>query len=286
MINKIELTENTPIDQLKNLGDKSSKWLAKIGIHTLQDLRESGSIKTFLKLDARDDFKPSLNFLYAMEAALQHKHWNKIVGIEKSNLLASLDEMRLHQAVFKTNENIDIQHTKNWIREFIIHHNVCPFAKRVVDNNSIDFHLITSENIEHCLLEVIDHIIKLSKNDQIETALLIFTNVLSDFDEYLEFLAIANQLIEDHEFDKEYQLASFHPDYCFEGEASNDPANYTNRSPKPMLHIIRQSSIAKALTFYDHPEQIPEQNIKLLRELGEPYLRQLTAHCKENLNEH
>ena len=59
-----------------------------------------------------------------------------------------------------------------------------------------------------------------------------------------------------------YQLAHFHPDYCFEGEAVSDPANYTNRSPYPMLHLLREASLEKALEHYEHPEQIPDNNIK------------------------
>ena len=184
--------------------------------------------------------------------------------------------------MMNTNEPQQIQQTKNWLNNFIIHHNICPFAKRVYDNNSIDFQLIISDDVESCLLEVIDQLVKLTSNNQIETTLLIFSNVLADFDDYLEFLAIANQLIEDHDFNKQFQLASFHPEYCFEGEPEDDPANYTNRSPLPMLHIIRQKSIETALTFHDHPEEIPETNIKLTRELGEKYLRELRERYIKN----
>jgi len=172
-----------------------------------------------------------------------------------------------------------IQQSKNWINDFIIAHNICPFAEQVVTNQSIDLDVINDSDYEECLVQLIQKLIVLDENKKIETALMIFPEAVKDFDDYLEFLAIANQLIEDQGFDDDYQLASFHPDYCFEGEATDDAANFTNRAPWPMLHLIRQSSIDKGLEFYKHPEQIPENNIKLTRELGYDFLNDLRQRC-------
>ncbi|PCJ48666.1 MAG: hypothetical protein COA74_08125 [Gammaproteobacteria bacterium] len=179
-----------------------------------------------------------------------------------------------------TAKQIIIQ-TENWINRFIISHNICPFAEQVVVTNRIEISVIDNKKIEDCLIQLIEKLVKLAANDSIETALLIFPEAVKDFDDYLEFLAIANQLIEDQGFTQEFQLASFHPDYCFEGEEKNDPANFTNRSPWPMLHLIRQSSIDKGLKFYEHPEQIPDNNIKLTRELGYEFLKELRQQCME-----
>ena len=88
-------------------------------------------------------------------------------------------------------------------------------------------------------------------------------------------IATAAKLFVDQGYEGVYQLASFHPDYCFAGEDENDPANYTNRSPYPMLHIIREASIEQALKSYPNPELIPERNIELTRKLGLEKIRTL-----------
>jgi len=281
----------TPIQQLKNLGEKSALWLAQVQISNRQDLQQAGSIQAFLRLEALQDFKPSLNFLYAMEAALQGIHWAEIDQQEKARLLISLEDAREHQNMFKKSdyetldsEKVDpekvIKQTEKWVNSFIIKYDICPFAEHVVVNQAIAYYVIEHSDTEECLIQLIQHLIKLEADDVIETALLIFTSAVDNFDNYLEFLAIANQLIEDQGFAEDFQLASFHPDYCFEGEAEHDAANFTNRSPWPMLHLIRQSSIEKGLQFYPHPEQIPIRNIKLTRELGYDFLTALTEDCK------
>ena len=174
---------------------------------------------------------------------------------------------------------IIIKQTERWVDSFIIHYNICPFAENVVTNQRIEYRVIAEPEMEECLLATIDHFIKLQRSDDVETALLIFPEAVTDFDNYLQFLAIANELIEDQGFADDFQLASFHPDYCFEGEDKDDAANFTNRSPWPMLHIIRQSSIEKGLQFYKNPEQIPVRNIKLTRELGYDFLNKLREKC-------
>lgn len=172
-----------------------------------------------------------------------------------------------------------IQQTENWVNEFIIKYNICPFAEHVVTKQLIEYCVIKDTSIEDCLLQMIEQLLKLDSSKNTETALLIFPYSVDDFDSYLEFLAIANQLIEDQGLSDDYQLASFHPDYCFAGEDKIDAANFTNRSPWPMLHLIRQSSIEQGLKFYQHPEQIPIRNIKLTRELGYEFLSALRERC-------
>jgi len=172
-----------------------------------------------------------------------------------------------------------IQQTECWLRSFIIQYNICPFAEKVFLKQQIDICVIDEVDWENCLLALIDQIMVLEATDEIETALLVYPVAVDNFDKYLEFLAIANQLIEDQEHTGKYLLASFHPDYCFEGEDENDASNYTNRSPWPMIHIIRHSSIEKGLQYYKNPEQIPENNIKLTREIGTEFLRKLRARC-------
>jgi hypothetical protein len=95
----------------------------------------------------------------------------------------------------------------------------------------------------------------------------------------LDLVAIAEDVLIDQDYEGVYQLASFHPDYCFADSKPDDAANYTNRSPYPMLHIIREASIEKALTKYPNPEQIPERNMQLTRKLGLEKLQTLLATC-------
>jgi len=110
---------------------------------------------------------------------------------------------------------------------------------------------------------------------------LIFSAAYQRFDDYLELLYLANQLLEDLSYDGIYQIASFHPDYCFEGSKENDAANFTNRSPYPMLHLLREHSIEKAIENYDNIESVPENNINKLQKTGFLEMqRKLKALCK------
>lgn len=172
-----------------------------------------------------------------------------------------------------------ITQTKKWIASFIIAHNICPFAKREYDSGSIHYELVTSDTFEEQLQTLILACSNLDNNSNIETTLLILTNGLDDYDDYLDFLAVANALMHKQGYEGVYQLASFHPDYCFEGVAADDASHYTNRSPYPMLHLIREASLEKVLTHYPNPEKIPERNIEYTRELGVKTLRELLASC-------
>jgi hypothetical protein len=173
----------------------------------------------------------------------------------------------------------EIAETKKWLETVVIAHNICPFAKRVFDDYGIHFAVETSRDIETCLENLISECEHLDENENIETALLIYTNGFGDFEEYLDFLDVAERLLEMEDYEGIYQLASFHPNYCFEGSPQNDAANYTNRSPYPMLHLLRESSLEKALENYPNPEMIPENNIKLTRELGLEKMQATLASC-------
>lgn len=122
----------------------------------------------------------------------------------------------------------------------------------------------------------------LDSQSETETTLIIFSEAYQDFDDFLDMLAIAEDVLIEQGYEGIYQLASFHPDYCFADADIQDPANYTNRSPYPMLHLIREASIEQVLENYPDPEQIPERNMRITRELGERYLQQLLAGCRDN----
>jgi len=172
-----------------------------------------------------------------------------------------------------------IDATQAWLKSIIIEYNICPFAKRELEKGSIRFSVNQDTEIEDCLLHLMVECDRLDTDQSIETTLLIYANTFTAFDDYLDFLEMADTLLIDQGYEGIYQLASFHPDYCFEGAEQDDPANYTNRSPYPMLHLLRESGIKRAVSTYPHPENIPQRNIELTRELGLTKMQALLAKC-------
>jgi hypothetical protein len=178
-----------------------------------------------------------------------------------------------------TNSTHIIKHTQAWISNFIIQHNICPFAKREFEKESIHYEVVISEKLENQLQELLYSCEQLERETEIETSLLIVPNGLSDFDDYLDFLELANELMHQQGYEGIYQLASFHPDYCFDGVDAGDASNFTNRSPYPMLHLIREVSLEKALESYPEPEKIPARNIEHTQEMGTQKLEKILEDC-------
>jgi hypothetical protein len=172
-----------------------------------------------------------------------------------------------------------IRATQAWLTSIIIAHNICPFAQREQERGSIRFSVDQQTDIDACLLNLILECDRLDTDTDIETTLLIYAHAFKSFDDYLDFLAVAEDLLIDQGYEGIYQLASFHPDYCFEGASQDDPANYTNRSPYPMLHLLRETSIDRAVSSYPDVDNIPQRNIELTRSLGLAKLQTLLAAC-------
>jgi len=172
-----------------------------------------------------------------------------------------------------------IRATQAWLTSIIIAHNICPFAKREQERGSIRFSVEQQTDIEACLMTLMQECQRLDNDTDIETTLLIYAHAFKSFDDYLDFLAIAEDLLIDQGYEGIYQLASFHPDYYFEGARLDDPENYTNRSPYPMIHLLRETSIDRAVSSYPDVENIPQRNIDLTRTLGLTKLRDLLAAC-------
>jgi len=169
--------------------------------------------------------------------------------------------------------------TQTWLKSIIIEYSICPFAKRELERGSIRFRIDHETEIESCLLNLMLECDRLDTDSSIETTLLIYDNAFTAFDDYLDFLELAETLLIEQNYEGVYQLASFHPDYCFEGAEPDDPANYTNRSPYPMLHLLRETSIERAVAGYPHPENIPQRNIELTQKLGLAKMQALLAAC-------
>lgn len=175
-----------------------------------------------------------------------------------------------------------INATQNWLTSFVIAYNICPFAHREQQRGSIRYQATTNPSPETALETLIQACEYLDTHPETATTLLIFANAFADFDDYLDLVAIAEQLLIDQGYEGIYQLASFHPDYCFAEEddtPDQEPSNYTNRSPYPMLHIIREADLEQAVAHYPDPEMIPERNIQLTRKLGLKKLQALLAAC-------
>ncbi len=176
-----------------------------------------------------------------------------------------------------------IRITENWVRDVVVGLNLCPFASVPLQAGLIRFRVCsgqTPEEIYRALLSEMDTLVNLPETE-VETGLFIAPQGLDAFDDYLELLYSADEAIAEAGLDGVLQLASFHPDYRFEGSEEDDPANYTNRSPFPMFHLIREAPMAHALAHYPHPEQIPERNVQKMRELGLAEVRDQLRRCRK-----
>lgn len=174
-----------------------------------------------------------------------------------------------------------ISQTQCWIKSVVVECNFCPFAKREIEKESVRYHVIRNQSLEGCLQSVIQECVYLDENESTETTLLIFPDAFDEFDDYLQLADIAEKLIAEQGYDGVYQLASFHPDYVFADSSPDDAANYTNRSPSPMLHLLREASLEKVLESYPDPEKIPQRNIEVARSLGLDAMKnKLDACCQ------
>jgi hypothetical protein len=172
-----------------------------------------------------------------------------------------------------------IDQTKKWITDVVIGCNFCPFAAKVVKQQQVYYHVETSTSLNTCLDSLLQEVTRLDNESDIETTFLIFPNAFEHFNNYLDLVSLAEKLLKQNKYEGIYQLASFHPLYQFANSKEDDPANYTNRSVYPMLHLLREESIDKALAHYNSPENIPERNINFAREKGLTYMKMLRDAC-------
>ncbi len=162
------------------------------------------------------------------------------------------------------------QDTQFWLEKAVIGLNLCPFAKSVHVNNRLRYVVSTASTPEDLLKELARELLALNRADpdEIETTVLIHPQVLTDFLDFNDFLGAADALVEDLELAGELQIASFHPQYQFAGTEPDDISNYTNRSPYPTLHLLRESSIARATETMADTDAIYEANMQTLEKLG------------------
>lgn len=172
-----------------------------------------------------------------------------------------------------------IAQTTKWIRDVVIGCNFCPFAAREVKQNRVHYQVEAATEMNVCLGSFLQECVRLDHDSNIETTLLIFPTAFASFDDYLDLLGLAEKLLRKKKYEGIYQMASFHPLYRFAESEADDAADYTNRSPYPMLHLLREESMEQALERYPEPEQIPARNIRFAREKGLAYMKMLRNAC-------
>lgn len=172
-----------------------------------------------------------------------------------------------------------IQPVQKWVETLVVGLNLCPFAKRELQAERVRFTVSEAETEEQLLVDLQAELALLNTDSSVETTLLIHPEVLQDFYDYNQFLNYAEGLLVEMSLEGVYQIASFHPDYQFGGTEPDDAENYTNRSPYPVLHLIREASLEQAVAHHPNPGQIPEQNIKLLNSLGKDKMQTLLQAC-------
>lgn len=170
-----------------------------------------------------------------------------------------------------------ISQTTQWINSVVIGCNFCPFAAKAMLRKSVRYVVLPETTLESSLETLIAELQYLDRTDDIETTLLIFPKDYADFEEFLDLADLAEELSVEQGYEGVYQIASFHPEYCFADADADDPANYTNRSPYPMLHLLREESVSRAVDHYIDPEGIPDRNIAFAQEKGLKYMQMLRA---------
>lgn len=171
-----------------------------------------------------------------------------------------------------------IQPVKRWVETMVIGLNFCPFARQELEHTR--YSVCYQRKIKAVLQSLETELEQLQDNPEIVTSLLILAQGFEDFYHYLKLVEQADDFLDQHGYRGDFQLASFHPQYQFDGEAEDDPSNYTNRAPFPVLHLLRESGVEKALLNYRQPENIPLRNIAKARELGSLALQQRLNNCK------
>ncbi|MGL6027495.1 MAG: DUF1415 domain-containing protein [Vibrio sp.] len=170
-----------------------------------------------------------------------------------------------------------IQQVEHWLNQVVIGLNLCPFAAKPQRNQQIKIYVSTAKDEETLLQDIYDQLLELDTTEpqQLETTLVVVPNFLDDFVDYNFYIDWVEALIHQQDWDGVFQVATFHPDYCFAGSDPEDAENLTNRSPYPIFHLIREQSMEKVLQHYPNPEAIPEINIARVSSLSAEQRQQL-----------
>ncbi|AYF19594.1 TPA: DUF1415 domain-containing protein [Vibrio parahaemolyticus] len=176
-----------------------------------------------------------------------------------------------------TDINAITQQVDQWLNDVVIGLNLCPFAAKPQRNKQIKIFVSKATQEEALLEDILLQLIELSTTEpeKLETTLVVVPNMLQDFWDYNFCIDWVEGLIKQQDWEGIFQVATFHPDYCFGGAAPEDDENLTNRSPYPIFHLIREESMEKVLKHYPDPESIPDTNIARVSALSEEERKKL-----------
>lgn len=161
-------------------------------------------------------------------------------------------------------------HLQGWLDSFVVGLNLCPFARPLLGAPNLRIAVCEETGIaamRQAFLRELD-LLQRSAEQDVATTLLAYPRALQDFDDYLDFLEDAQALLHDVGLEGLVQLASFHPDYRFAGEAPDAASHYSNRAPYPVIHLLREAMLTRALEDFPDPEGIPGRNIETLTGIG------------------
>jgi hypothetical protein len=175
------------------------------------------------------------------------------------------------------NDNAIKAQTQRWLEQVVIGLNLCPFASKPNRNNQIKIEVTRATSEETLLEDILAQLMELDCKtvQELETTLVVVPEMLHDFFDYNMFLDWLDALIKQQEWEGVFQVATFHPNYCFGGANPDDDENLTNRSPFPIFHLIREESMERVLSHYPNPERIPENNIERVESLSDDEKRRL-----------
>ena len=182
------------------------------------------------------------------------------------------------QSEFLEDEQV-VSVVRLWVNSMVVDMNLCPFAKRELVKNRVRFSLTEAITEEQLLMALQAELEWLNSESMVETTLLIHPKVLQEFSDYNQFLDLADSLLVQMGLEGIYQIASFHPDYQFAGAGPDDAENYTNRSPFPLLHLIREESLERVIADYPDVDEVPSRNIELMNSLGNKKLQAVMQAC-------
>ncbi len=184
---------------------------------------------------------------------------------------------RSTQETPNTDINAITQQVDQWLNDVVIGLNLCPFAAKPQRNKQIKIFVSKATQEEALLEDILLQLIELSTTEpeKLETTLVVAPNMLQDFWDYNFCIDWVEGLIKQQDWEGIFQVATFHPDYCFGGAAPEDDENLTNRSPYPIFHLIREESMEKVLKHYPDPESIPDTNIARVSALSEEERKKL-----------
>jgi hypothetical protein len=227
---------------------------------------------------------------YPFKSQRKREHLATIAGLYHAHdqharhAPATLSISFLHYAIMSHDHARIIAETRAWVDRAVIGLNLCPFAKAVQVKGLVRYVVSEATDTAGLLDYLRDELRFLVEADpkQIDTTILIHPHVLSDFLDYSYFLPSTNGLLKSLGLSGALQIASFHPDYQFADSEPDDVANATNRSPYPILHLLREDSIDRAVAAFPDPESIYANNMTTLEALGHAGWQALREACRQD----